>query len=75
MYQELENLLYEIESLKEEIFKMHEEIEILKEKDSVHVDEIYMKSGLSSTSIAAAMLNLELQNVIISMPGKMYKLG
>ncbi|HRH61600.1 MAG TPA: DNA-protecting protein DprA, partial [Chitinophagaceae bacterium] len=49
-------------------------VELLKEKETLHVDEMYLKSGLSSTAIAAAMLNLELQNVIISLPGKMYRL-
>ncbi len=48
---------------------------ILKEKETLHIDELYIKSGLSSSSVAAAMLNLELQNIIASMPGKMYKLA
>lgn len=50
-------------------------IDILKEKDAVHVDEINLRSGLSSGTVAAAMLNLELQNVIVSLPGKMYRLS
>jgi DNA processing protein len=49
-------------------------INILKEKETTHIDEININSGLSSSSIAAAILNLELQNVITSLPGKMYKL-
>lgn len=49
-------------------------MEILKEKDSVHIDEIYQKCGLSSSSVAAAMLNLEFQNIVSSLPGKLYKL-
>jgi DNA processing protein len=49
-------------------------LELLKEKDSVHIDELLLRSGLSSSAIAASMLNLELQNVIISSPGKVYKL-
>ena len=50
-------------------------VEILKEKDAVHIDELYLKSLLSSSSIAASMLNLELKNVIVSLPGKMYRLA
>ncbi|MBM3415487.1 MAG: DNA-protecting protein DprA [Bacteroidetes bacterium] len=50
-------------------------ISILKEKDSVHIDEINLRSGLSSGAVAAAMLNLELQNVIVSLPGKLYRLS
>ena len=49
-------------------------IHLLSEKESVHIDEINLKSGLSSSSAAAAILNLELQGVIASLPGKMYKL-
>lgn len=49
-------------------------IHLLQEKGTVHIDEINLKSGLSSSEAAAAILNLELQNVIASLPGKMYKL-
>ncbi|MBK8952414.1 MAG: DNA-protecting protein DprA [Chitinophagaceae bacterium] len=47
---------------------------VLGEKESVHIDEINIKSGLNSSAVAAAILNLELQNVIVSLPGKLYKL-
>ena len=43
-------------------------------KETVHIDEINLRSGLSNSAIAAAILNLELQNVINSLPGKIYKL-
>ncbi|HWB25475.1 MAG TPA: DNA-processing protein DprA [Chitinophagaceae bacterium] len=49
-------------------------VDILKEKDLVHIDELYLKSGLSSSTVAAAILTLELQSVIASLPGKMYKM-
>ena len=49
-------------------------VDILQLKDTIHIDELYIKSGLNSSSVAAAMLNLEFQNVVDSMPGKMYKL-
>lgn len=39
------------------------------------IDELYLQSGLSSSTVAAAILNLELQNVIMALPGKMYKLS
>lgn len=48
---------------------------ILKEKDGVHIDEINFRSGLSSSSVAAAILNLELQNVVLSLPGKIYQIA
>ncbi len=50
-------------------------VDILKEKDTVAIDEIYLRSGLSSSSVAAAILSLELQNVLIGLPGKMYRLA
>lgn len=50
-------------------------VSILREKETVHIDEINGKSGLSSSAVAGAMLNLELQGVISSKPGKMYSLS
>jgi len=50
-------------------------VDILKEKDLVHVDELNFKSGLSSSSMAVAILNLELQGVVATLPGKLYKLN
>jgi DNA processing protein len=50
-------------------------VDILNEKDLVHIDELNIRSGLNNSSAAAAILNLELQNVIISLPGKVYRLS
>ena len=50
-------------------------VNILQEKEKVHIDEINSKSGLSSSAVAAGILNLELQNVILSLPGKLYQLA
>ena len=50
-------------------------VEILKQKETVHIDEIYLSSGLSSSGVAAAILSLELQNAVIGLPGKLYKLA
>lgn len=49
-------------------------VAILQAKNTVSIDEIYLQSGLSSSSVAAAMLGLELQNTIIGLPGKMFRL-
>lgn len=49
-------------------------VQILQEKEAIPIDEINLRSGLSSSAAAAAILNLELQGVVGSMPGKMYKL-
>jgi len=50
-------------------------VDILNEKEIVHIDEINLRSGLSNSAIAAAILNLELKNVVNGLPGKMYKLS
>ncbi len=49
-------------------------MDILKNKENVHIDELYFGNGLTSSSVAAAILNLELQGIIRSLPGKMYSL-
>jgi DNA processing protein len=49
-------------------------VEILNEKQPVHIDELNLRCGLSTSSIAAAIINLELQNIIQALPGKMYQL-
>ncbi len=49
-------------------------VQLLQQNELLHIDEINISSGLSSSAIAAAILNLELQGVVVSMPGKLYKL-
>ena len=50
-------------------------IAVLNEKETVPIDELNLKSGLSSSAVAAAILSLELQNVVVSLPGKLYRLA
>lgn len=50
-------------------------LDLLQERDTMHIDEINLTTQLSTSSIAAAILNLELQNIIISLPGKRYKMN
>lgn len=50
-------------------------VDILKQQETTHIDEVFLKSGLNSSLVASAMLSLELQQVIISLPGKMYRLN
>lgn len=47
---------------------------LLQEKELVHIDELFSKLDMTGSSIAAAILNLELMSVVSSMPGKLYKL-
>lgn len=49
-------------------------ISLLQQKEVMHIDEINNTSGLSSSSVAAAILNMELQGLLQTLPGKMYKL-
>lgn len=49
-------------------------VDILKEKELIHVDELFLRSGLNSSIVAATMLGLEFENIVASLPGKMYKL-
>lgn len=50
-------------------------IDILQTQEQVHIDELFIKSKLSSSAIAAALLMLEMQNVVSTLPGKIYKLS
>ena len=47
---------------------------LLQAKEQMSIDEINLVSGLSSSAIAAAILNLEMQQVIATLPGKQYRL-
>jgi DNA processing protein len=49
-------------------------VDILQQRESIQIDELYFKSGLSSSAVATALLMLEMQNVVQSLPGKVYKL-
>ncbi|MEP6711785.1 MAG: DNA-processing protein DprA [Ferruginibacter sp.] len=50
-------------------------IDILQQQDAIQIDELYFKTGLSSSAVASALLMLEMQSVILSLPGKVYKLA
>ncbi|MEO6814944.1 MAG: DNA-processing protein DprA [Ginsengibacter sp.] len=49
-------------------------VDILQLEEQVHIDELYFKSKLSSSAVAQALLMLEMQGILSSLPGKMYKL-
>ena len=50
-------------------------VDILQQKENCQIDELYFKSGLSSSAAASALLILEMQGIIVSLPGKVYKLA
>lgn len=49
-------------------------VDILQHHEQIHIDDLYIKSGLSSSATASALLTLEMQSVVSSLPGKLYKL-
>ncbi len=50
-------------------------VDILKSQEQVQIDELYFKSKLSSSAVAQALLMLEMQGVVSSMPGKIYRMS
>ena len=48
---------------------------ILAQQESIQIDQLYFKSGLSSSAVANALLMLEMQGVVTMMPGKVFKLS
>jgi DNA processing protein len=49
-------------------------VDILQKSGSVPIDMLYVQTGLSGSAVAAALLSLEIQSVLTSMPGKIIKL-
>jgi len=50
-------------------------VDLLNLHEQLHIDELYAKSQLSASAVANALLSLELQSLLDSMPGKIYKLA
>lgn len=50
-------------------------INICRSQECTHIDELHSKSGLSSGAVATALLQLELQGLLITLAGKMYQLA
>lgn len=50
-------------------------IDILQAQEQVQIDELYFKSKLSSSAVAQALLMLEMQGIVSSLPGKIYKIN
>jgi DNA processing protein len=50
-------------------------VDILQTQEQVHIDDLYFKSKLSSSAVAQALLILEMQGIVASLPGKMYRIS
>lgn len=44
-------------------------------KEILGIDELYLESNLSSSTVASALLMLEMEGIITALPGKMYRLA
>lgn len=49
-------------------------LEILQQKNTLSIDELYHITGLSAGTVAATILSLEMKNLIECLPGKRYRL-
>lgn len=48
-------------------------LELINESGEIGIDQLVIKSGLSTSKVAASLLNLEFEGVIQRLPGKLYK--
>ena len=46
---------------------------LLKQSDSLGIDEIGIQTGIAPSALALLLLNLELTGLVIAMPGKRYR--
>ena len=49
-------------------------VDALKEKEKVHIDEVSNYAGLTSSETSGILLQLEFNNIVKSLPGKLYGL-
>lgn len=49
-------------------------VELLKNSGELFIDQISSELGLPMSRVSALLLNLEFKNVLVALPGKMYKL-
>lgn len=46
---------------------------LLQTADTMHADDLYHKSGMTSSQLASTLLLLEMQGLVKTLPGKMYR--
>jgi DNA processing protein len=49
-------------------------LKILKEKETVNVDDLSLLANLPMSKVSAHLLSLEFSGIVRSLPGKIYKL-
>lgn len=50
-------------------------VAILNNRKEIHIDELTLKTGMPDSRIASALLTLELEGLVRSLPGKRYRLS
>ncbi len=50
-------------------------VNLIAEKGSINFDELQLQLNMPQSKLAMAILNLEMQSIIIALPGKVYKLN
>ncbi|TDW95711.1 DNA-processing protein DprA [Dinghuibacter silviterrae] len=56
------------------VTSIHPLLDLLRDRDSIHLDELLERTGLSSAELAARLLELELEQAIEALPGNRYRL-
>jgi len=49
-------------------------IDLLKAADNINIDELNFRSGISSSVMSTALLNLEMRGLLQALPGKRFRL-
>jgi len=49
--------------------------QLLQVKEQLHIDEINLQSNINSSAVSAALLMMEMNGLVKSLPGKIYKLS
>ena len=49
-------------------------IDFLQTRDSIHSDELFHQTGLTSSALASTLLMLEMQGLVKALPGKLFRL-
>lgn len=50
-------------------------VDILKQKESMHIDELMLRCNLNYSHLASVLLSLELQDIVKAMSGKRYRIS
>ena len=50
-------------------------VQLLEKQEHLSIDEINLQSSINSSAVAAALLMMEMNGIVKSLPGKIYKLS